>query len=75
MSTTLTPRQLREVNTALRHLGRAMAALDRAQLPQVPPAGNYVEWLFDLHRGEQRTASASNSLIDGLEAYAPGDRT
>jgi hypothetical protein len=63
----LTPRQKREVDTALRHLGRAMGALGRVDLP-LARAGE--SWLFPLNKGERLVGEASNSLIDGLEILA-----
>lgn len=61
----LTPRQIREVNIAIRHLGRAMKALNRAK---VPLDSGYTPWRYSLNKGEQRVGQASDALIDGLEA-------
>ena len=60
---TLAPKQRREVDTAVRHLGRAMRALDRARVP----AGAATERaILELNRGERLVAQASDKLIDGL---------
>lgn len=56
------------MSTALRHLGRAMAALQRAN---VPPAGDFVTGLYRLNVGVDLVGKASAALIDGIEAIAP----
>lgn len=62
----LTRRQRREVETAVRHIGRAMQALSRAGIP-VPMSGSGKgQWAF--YDGERRLGQASDRLIDGLEA-------
>lgn len=60
---TLTPRQRRDVDTAVRHIGRAMRALARADVP----SGTATERaILDLNRGERLLGQASDKLIDGL---------
>ncbi len=60
----LTPRQVRELDTAVRHLGRAMKAFDRAHVPLGQMGESAV---FMLNTAEGLTQAASNKLIDGLE--------
>lgn len=63
-------RQRREVEMAVRHIGRAMQALSRAAIP-LPMAGSGKgQWAF--YDGERRLGQASNRLIDALEAE-PGE--
>lgn len=67
----LTNRQRREVEAAVRHIGRAMQALSRADIP-IPESGSGKgEWAF--YDGLRRLGQASNRLIDGLEAE-PADQ-
>ena len=60
---TLTARQVRELNLAVRHLGRAMKALERAGIPL---ARDFQTTLYRLNNGIDLTAKASDALIDGL---------
>ena len=65
----LTPRQEKQLNLAIRHLGRAMKALDRAQLP-LAKTGEH--WLFKINAGERKVGEASDRLIAGMEElYEP----
>lgn len=64
----LSARQRREIDTALRHMGRAMKAFARAGLPE--PSDHAYSWLFGLHRGERRLGEASDTVIDALEEMA-----
>lgn len=66
---TLTARQVRELNLAVRHLGRAMKALERAG---IPPARDFQTTLYRLNNGIDLTAKASDALIDGLESQSEG---
>lgn len=66
---TLTDRQHRELVQAVRHIGRAMRALDRAKVPNPPRIGVCPEWLINLYDGEDMLRAASDRLIDGLEAF------
>lgn len=68
MADALTPRQEKELATTLRHLGRAMASLKRANIPD-GGAGIYPDWLYDLRRAEEATWAASNKLVDALEEH------
>lgn len=67
---TLTAEQLRELNVAVRHLGRAMNALRRADLPY---ATGTEHALMELNRGERLVGQASDKLIDGLMAVEEED--
>lgn len=60
---TVTKRQLRDLNAAIAHIGRAMRALDRAELDD-SDVGKHT---FTLRRGSQRLQSASNHLIRAAE--------
>jgi len=62
----LTPRQRRQVNLAIGHLGRAMKALQRADLP-LPPPSLGTSPFYDLDRGVRLVGEASDALIDGME--------
>lgn len=66
----LTPRQRREVGQAIRHVGRAMRALNRANLPDPT---DFVGHRFPLHNGVQLLAKASDALIDAMEIADPSD--
>ena len=66
----LTAGQLREVNTAIRHIGRALRALNRANLPVAGSSGTE-GWLFELNRGERKLGEASDQIIDGLILLDP----
>lgn len=48
---------------AVRHLGRALRALNRAK---VPDGTSSERAILELNRGERLTAQASDKLIDGL---------
>jgi hypothetical protein len=65
----LTPYQRREVETAVRHVGRAMRALSRANLAH--PVGIAGQDAWALYDGERRLGQASDRLIDGLEGAPP----
>jgi len=65
----LTNRQRREINMAVRHLGRAMAAMVRANVPQ---AQGMVSWQHRINDGEASLCQASDELIEGLEMEADG---
>lgn len=67
---TLTPRQRREVDMAVRHLGRALRSLERAALPWGTGSERP---LLELNRGERLTAEASDKLIDGLTLIDGGE--
>lgn len=67
---TLTPRQKREVDVALRHLGRAMKALGRADLPDAEGWSDRSGWVNGLQRGLRKVGEASDTLIDALEEMA-----
>lgn len=60
---TLTARQRREADVAVRHLGRALRALDRANIPSGTATDRA---LLELNRGERLAGQASDKLIDGL---------
>jgi hypothetical protein len=59
----LTARQRADIATAVRHLGRAMRALDRAGLPDADTSA-----LRELHDGQRAAGEASDHLIAGLVA-------
>jgi hypothetical protein len=59
----LTDQQRRELNLALRHLGRAMKAIERAK---VPPASDFVTLGYRLNVGIEHVYKASDAMIDGL---------
>lgn len=64
----LTKRQLSELHTTVRHLGRAMAAMGRAGIPTPPRFGGTPDWLGTLYEADDALTAASNRLIDALEA-------
>jgi Ser/Thr protein kinase RdoA (MazF antagonist) len=73
----LTDKQRRELQTTVRHLGRAMASMDRAALPDPPrhytPAWyDNPTWLLALYHADEALRAASNKLIAGLEAMDRG---
>lgn len=62
----LTAKQAAQVTLAIRHLGRAMKALERAKLPHPHVGGRRWTWLLD--NGHRALLEASDKLIDGMEA-------
>lgn len=61
----LTPRQVHEINTAIRHLGRAMKALERANIP-LPR--DYATSTYRLNLGVDLVGKASDALIAGVSS-------
>lgn len=68
MARELTARQEREIAVALRHLGRAMRAMSRANLPLDPETDGTESLVWELIRAERQIGQASDRMIDALEA-------
>ncbi|WP_159599719.1 hypothetical protein [Agromyces humi] len=65
-----TARQQRDLDLAVRHIGRALAALGRVGIPTTSGDGRQ-PGLYALIAAERSLAEASDSLIDGLELVRP----
>lgn len=63
--------QRRELDVAVRHLGRAIAAMGRANVPLAEGQGDPV--LFAVNEAETALLTSSNRLIDALEACDEGN--
>lgn len=72
----LTDRQRREIDTTIRHVGRAMRSFARVRVPDLPKSGNARNWWWSLREAEEAIVAASNKLIDATEGvhryYDPG---
>lgn len=71
----LSPRQEHEVSMAIKHLGRAMKAIHRADLPALSES-QHREALYHLHRGMTLLQKASDAMIEGMmnhHGYAPDE--
>lgn len=66
----LSEKQKREVDMALSHLGRAMKALSRANLPDAEGWSDRATWVNGLQQGLRKVGEASDVLIDALEEMA-----
>lgn len=73
MSNLLTARETREITMAIRHIGRAMKALERSGLR--PPTGSDEASRWLIERGQRSLFEASDRLISAMESVTGATRT